>query len=128
MISCQNPAGDPALACASASAPSPMHLHIAQSVPIQVIRTDEYIEIMNSTAVDYNSSTLWLNQRYSGKLPSLLAGTTLRVNLWSFRDSYGEQFNAGGIWRTDEPTQLVIAEVQTGENEPLIGLIVIGGE
>jgi len=50
------------------------------------------------------------------------------LNLWSLRDSFGEQFNAGGIWRTDEPTTVVIAELQIGTDTPLIGLIVIGQE
>lgn len=124
LVSCQNPAGNPNLA----SQPYPMDLHIAESVPIQVIRKDEYIEIVNSTADDYNNSTLWINQRFSSPLPSMPAGSTVRFNLWQLRDSYGEQFNAGGIWRTDEPTLLVIAELQLGEELPLIGLIVIGEE
>ena len=103
-----------------------MGLHEGDAVSIQVVRKDEYISIVNSTAVDFYNPTLWINQRYSGQLPSIPAGSTLRFNLWSLRDAYGEQFNAGGIWRTDEPTQLVIAELQISEDEPLVGLIVIG--
>ncbi len=103
-----------------------MDLHEEDAVSIQVLRKDEYISIVNSTAVDFYNPTLWINQRYSGQLPSIPAGSTLRFNLWSLRDAYGEQFNAGGIWRTDEPTQLVIAELQISEDEPLVGLIVIG--
>ena len=60
--------------------------------------------------------TLWINQRGS-QVQNFLEyplGTTLRFNLWKLRDAYGEQFNAGGIWRTDEPTLLVIAELQFG--------------
>jgi len=122
LVSCQNPAGNPKLA----SPPYPMDQHFAESVPIQVLRKGEYIEIVNSTADDYNNGTLWINQGFSSKIPSIPAGTTLRFNLWRLRDAYGEQFNAGGIWRTDEPTLLVIAELQLGDELPLIGLVVIG--
>lgn len=124
LTSCQNPAGNPNLA----SPPYPMDLHLAESVPIQVIRKDQFIEIVNSTADDYNDSTLWVNQRFSSRLPSMPAGSTVRFNLQNLRDSYGEQFNAGGIWRTDEPTLLVIAELQLSEHAPLVGLVVIGEE
>jgi len=124
LISCHNPAGNPNLA----NATYPMELHVADSVPIQVLRDNEFIEIVNSTANDFGQSILWVNQRFSSDLPPMPTGSTLRFDLRSLRDSYGEQFNAGGIWRTDEPTQLVIAELQLSDIEPLVGLVVIGEE
>ena len=124
LAACQNPSGNPALA----TKPYPMELHESDSVSIQVHRSDEFLEIVNSTAVDYENPTLWINQQFSKELPSIPAGSTLKVNLWSLRDSYGEQFNAGGILRTDEPTPVIIAELQTGETSSLVGLVVIGQE
>lgn len=121
LFGCYNPSGNPNLA----SRPYPMDLHTQNSVPIQVIRTDQYIKIVNSTAVSYNFITLWVNQRFSLEIPPLLAGETMRIDLWEMRDTYGERFNAGGVWRTDQPTPLVIAEIQTAEDVPLVGLIVI---
>jgi hypothetical protein len=121
LVACHNPLVNPNLA----SRPYPMDLHRQNSVPIQVIRTDQYIKIVNSTAVSYNFITLWVNQRFSLEIPPLLAGETIRIDLWDMRDSYGEQFNAGGIFRTDQPTPLVLAELQTAEDVPLVGLIVI---
>ena len=121
LFGCYNPSGNPNLA----SRPYPRDLHTQNSVPIQVIRTDQYIKIVNSTAVSYNFITLWVNQRFSLEIPPLLAGETMRIDLWEMRDSYGERFNAGGVWRTDQPTPLVIAEIQTAEDVPLVGLIVI---
>ncbi len=103
-----------------------MGLHQSGSVSIQVHRSEEFIEIVNSTATDYSSATLWINQRFSTGLGPMPAGKTLKVNLWSLRDEYGEQFNAGGAWRTDEPTPVVIAELQESKSTPLIGLVVIG--
>ena len=122
LIACQNQSGNPDLAASL----YPMSLHQSGSVSIQVHRDDEFIEIVNSTATDYNSATLWINQRFSTELEPMPAGTTLKVNLWSLRDEYGEQFNAGGVWRTDEPTPVVIAEIQANESTSLVGLVVIG--
>ena len=122
LIACQNQSGNPELA----NSTYPMNLHQSGSVSIQVHRSDEFIEIVNSTAIDYGSGTLWINQRFSTQLKPIPAGKTVTVNLWSLRDEYGEQFNAGGAWRTDEPTQVVIAELQGSNPTLLVGLIVIG--
>lgn len=124
MVSCQNPAGDPNLA----SPVYPMNLHEAQSVPIQVLRDGETLTIVNSTADDYGHTTLWINQRFAAKLPPILAGSKYEFDLHALRDAYGEQFNAGGVWRTDEPTDVVLAELQLDETNPLVGLVVIGEE
>ena len=122
LFACQNQSGNPALA----SSLYPMGLHQSGSVSIQVHRSEEFIEIVNSTAIDYGSGTLWINQRFSTQLELIPAGKTVKVNLWSLRDEYGEQFNAGGAWRTDEPTPVVIAELQGSDSTSLVGLIVIG--
>lgn len=105
-----------------------MNLHAAESVPIQVLRKGEMIEIVNSTADDYGNTMLWINQRFSAPLSAIRAGSTYTFDLRTLRDAYGEQFNAGGIWRTDEPTMLIIAELQIDEVHPLVGLIVISEE
>ena len=122
LISCQNPAGNPKLA----GPVYPLEIRNARSLPIQVIRQYEYIDIINSTAQRFKSPILWINQRYSTKISTINPGEIIRINLWSLRDAYGEQMNAGGIWRTGDPTPVVIAELQLLEDEPLIGLIVIG--
>ena len=56
LFACQNQSGDPGLA----SSPYPMGLHQSGSVSIQVHRSEEFIEIVNSTAIDYGSGTLGL--------------------------------------------------------------------
>ena len=121
---CHNPGGNPSLATPA----YPMELHSATSVPIQVMRHEEILEIVNSTATDYNNAVLWINQRFSAPLQPLLAGSTIQFNLWNLYDPYGEQLNAGGFWRTDRPTSVVIAELQTSENAPLVGLVVVNEE
>ena len=122
LIACQNQSGNPELA----NSIYPMILHQSGSVSIQVHRSEEFIEIVNSTAIDYSRGILWINQRYSTQLEPIPAGKTVKVNLWSLRDEYGEQFNAGGAWRTDEPTPVVIVELQGSNSTSLVGLIVIG--
>ena len=124
IVGCHNSQGVPAMA----SVPYPTTLHTSNSVSIQVTRDGDTIEIVNSTATDYEGGLLWINQRFSTQLPPLFAGSTLKVNLWLLRDSYGQQLNAGGFWRTDRPTPLVLAELQTGEDSPLVGLVVIREE
>jgi len=121
-VGCQIPVANSSLARPA----YPMELQTPGALSIQVIRSNEYIDIINSTATTFSNPTLWVNQRYSAKIPSLNAGKTLRVNLWTLRDSYGEQFNAGGVWRTDTPSLLVLAEIQAEAGSPLIGLIVVG--
>jgi hypothetical protein len=106
----------------------PFNLHTINSLSIQVVRDQEFVKIVNSTANDFSNSMLWVNQQYTQPLPSMPAGSTIRVNLWDCYDTLGDQFNAGGFWRTDEPTKLVIAELQQSDTQPLVGLLVIGEE
>ena len=124
LVGCQAPPPD----VSKATGQYPFNLHSANSMPIQVVRNQEHIKIVNSTASDFNSPILWINQQYTQQLPSMPAGSTVRVNLWHCYDSLGEQFNAGGFWRIDEPTKLVIAELQISDTQPLVGLLVIGEE
>ncbi len=124
LAGCQAPPPD----ISKATGRYPFDLHTTNSVSIQVIRDQEYIKIVNSTANDFTESMLWVNQQYTQSLPPMPAGSTISVNLWNCYDSLGDQFNAGGFWRTDEPTSLVIAELQQGESQPLVGLLVIGEE
>ena len=122
MVGCQSPPPDVSKVTMS----YPHQLHSTGTEPIQVIRDQEHITIVNSTARSFGSSNLWINQQYTQPLPPIPAGSTLRVNLWDCYDDLGDQFNAGGLWRTDEPTQLVLAQLQLGDEQPLVGLLVIG--
>ena len=64
LFACQNQSTNPTLA----SSLYPRELHQSGSVSIQVHRNDEFIEIVNSTANDYDNATLWINQRFSTEL------------------------------------------------------------
>lgn len=119
----------------------PDHLHLApgtdplspataapRTVDIQVFRNDEAIEIYNATAHSYRDFDLWINQRYVAHVAALPAGRKITLSLWNFYDQWGGRFNAGGFWRTYEPTRVRLVEIQISADEPLVGLITIPAE
>ncbi len=124
LVGCARSLFDPALA----TRPYPDQLHRADSVDIQVFREDATLELVNATARSYSDFDLWINQRYVHHVDVLRAGETVRVSLWDFYDERGEVINAGGFWRTEEPTPVRLVEIQSGPDEPMIGLITIRSE
>ncbi len=110
---------------ALATRPYPHDLHRPEALDIQVFREGPSIEIVNATARSFYDFDLWINQRYVRRLEALRAGDTVRLSLWGFYDVRGDRFSAGGFWRTEPPTLLRLAEIQPGENEPMIGLVTI---
>ncbi len=123
-VGCHDIRFDPARATRS----YPHHLHQANSVNIQVFREDTSIELVNATTRSYTDFNLWINQRYTNRIESLPAGATVRLSLWDFYDERGESLNAGGLFRSDEPTPVRLVEIQTGDEQPLVGLITIRAE
>ncbi|MHC4989349.1 MAG: hypothetical protein ACYTGC_00070 [Planctomycetota bacterium] len=126
---------------ARATRPYPDELHLAsltdgqgqvvrrpQVIDMQVFRDGASIEIVNSTARSFEDFDLWVNQRFMRRVESLPAGDKIRLSLWDFYDELGEAFNAGGLWRTVEPTPVRLVQIQTGPEDPLIGLITIRAE
>ena len=49
------------------------------------------------------------------------------LDLFEFRNDLGEIFNAGGPFRTRQPTPVRLVELQPGEGQPLIGFVAIRG-
>ena len=111
-----------------ASRPYPLDLPTAETVDMQVFREGTNIEIVNATARSYHDFDLWINQRYVRHVEALPAGETVRLSLWEFYDERGEVPSAGGFWRTVEATPVRLVEIQTAEDEPLIGLVTIRAE
>jgi hypothetical protein len=111
-----------------ATRPYPHELHSTQTVDIQVFRQGEKLVIVNSTARSYSGFDLWVNQRYVHHVDALPAGRTIELSLWEFRDERGDVFNAGGFWRSTEPTPVRLVEAQPGPEAPLVGLITIRSE
>jgi hypothetical protein len=109
--------------------PFPVELAQAEVLDIQVIRGPETtITLTNTTARTFGPSTLWLNGRFGRPIEGLAPGQTLSLNLYHFRDQYGEKFRGGGFFATKQPEQLMHAQLETlvdGESA-MIGLVVVG--
>ena len=124
-LSCNAPNFDPKLAVR----PYPFELHTTNVLPIQVFRDGTHIEIVNSTDRQWTNATVWVNQRYAATLDSLGPGQRISMDLFSFRDDIGEQFRAGGLFRTRPAAKVELIELQSAEGMPLLGLIsVMPGE
>lgn len=111
-----------------ATRPYPRELHHPQTVDMQVFRRGEKIEVVNSTAQSYADFDLWVNQRFVRHVDSLPAGGTIKLSLWDFHDENGDAFNAGGFFRSYDPTPVRMVEIQLGPDRPMIGLIAIRSE
>ena len=119
MSACNRPNFDPKLAMP----PYPYELHTTNVLPIQVFRDRTYIEIVNSTDQSWSDLTVWINQRFAAKLKRLQAGERVSMDLFTFRDDLGEQFRAGGLLRTRPAAKVELVELQSGLEQPLVGLI-----
>ena len=111
-----------------ATRPYAFDLHTTETVDMQVFRDGVNIEIVNATARSYRDFDLWINQRYVNHIDSLPAGETVQLSLWDFYDHRGEAINAGGFWRTVEPTPVRLVEIQPAPDQPMIGLVTIRAE
>lgn len=124
-----------ALACAGcnrmnynpayATRPYPFDLHTTNTMPVQVFRDGTRLEIVNSTDTGWGPSTIWVNQQYAHELDGLAPGERVTFHLVDFRNDLGEEFNAGGPFRTRQPTPVRMVEIQSGEDQPLIGFVAI---
>ncbi len=111
-----------------ATRPYPYAQHNTSVVDVQCFRRGTELEIVNATPESYEHFSLWINQRYVHEVPSLSAGATIRVSLWNFVDQYGRRFYAGGFFRSYPAEPVRLAEIQTAEDQPLIGLVAIRTE
>jgi hypothetical protein len=120
LAACQHFPYDPA----KATRPYPKQLKQADVVDIQVIPNvdDGTITIVNATTRSFKNFDLWINRRYLRHVDALEAGKTLVLDIDSFWDERGEGPFPGGWFRYYQPTPIVLAQIQTGPDEPLIGL------
>ena len=103
----------------------PEHLHTTNVVNMHVLIEGSHLTIVNSTATSYSNFDMWINQRYVHHIESLRAGETLRVPMGLFYDERGDAVRSGGFLRTVEATAVRLVEIQTGPDEPMIGLVTI---
>lgn len=109
--------------------PYPRELEQSEVIDVQVIRDPEtVISLTNTTSRAFGPSTLWINGRFSRPILGFAPGETLRLDLYEFRDEFGEKFRAGGFFATKNPDKVVHAQLETVEDgeTKLIGLVVVG--
>ena len=111
-----------------ATDPYPEARHVAESVDIQLFRDGPTARIVNATVDSHRDVRLWLNRRWVRDIPDLPAGGIVEISLEGFRDERGEQLVAGGFFRTERTTPVVVAQLERRDDPdaPLIGLRVIG--
>ncbi|MBK7406350.1 MAG: hypothetical protein IPJ41_17550 [Phycisphaerales bacterium] len=109
--------------------PYPRELVQTEVLDIQVIRNPETVLTMtNTTARTFGPSTVWINSRYSLPIEGFRPGQTVRMDLYDFRDEFGEKFRAGGFFATKQPDKVTHAQLETlvdGESR-MLGLVVVG--
>lgn len=108
--------------------PFPAGLAQSETLDVQVIRGPETrITMTNTTARGFGPSTLWINGRFSRPIMGFQAGQTLSLDLYDFRDEFGERFRAGGFFATKAPEKVMHAQLETlidGDTQ-LLGLVVV---
>jgi hypothetical protein len=111
-----------------AAAAYPADAHTAESVDIQLFRDGPDARIVNATVKSHRDVRLWINQRWVRDIPDLPAGAIVDLSLRGFRDVNGEQFVAGGFFRTERMTPIVLAQLQRRDDPdaPLVGIRVVG--
>ena len=108
-----------------ATRPYPIGSGTPETIDVQVVRDDVMIDLVNGTQQSWRDATVWINRRYMAPLQSLPAGATRRMNLWTFRDAWGSVFYAGGFFRSREPMDVRLVELQASPDAPLLGLITV---
>lgn len=100
------------------------------TLDIQVFRRTTLIELTNTTARPFGQSTLWLNARFCCAIRGLAVGEHAVYRLADFTDEFGEPYRAGGFFATENPDRLVLAEIETTQEDRtpiMISLVVVGG-
>ena len=120
---CNSFADGPAFDATRAMPSYPSDLHVTGNADIQLFRDETRLTIANATPQRFESPTLWINQRYAREIPTLEPGSVVEISLWGFYDDLGERFNAGGFFRTESIEPIWIAQLQTGDDTPLVGLV-----
>jgi len=123
-MGCQRKMYDPAWA----TRPYPARLHTTNVADMQVFREGASIKVVNSTAHSYRDFDLWVNQQFVRHVDALSAGDAITLSLWDFHDEYGNMFNAGGFFRSYEPSPVRLVEIEPQPGQKMTGLITIRKE
>ena len=124
LSACSGRRYDPSLA----TRPYPVELDQDRIVEIQVFRDGGELIVTNASPQSFIDFDLWVNRRYMLNIERLDAGETRTFWFGDFFDQWGESPVAGGFFRTEAPTPIVLVQIQIGEDTPLLGAISVPQE
>lgn len=122
--SCSGRRYEPSLA----TRPYPVMLDQDRMVDVQVFRDGGDLIITNASPQSFIDFDLWINRRYMLYVDRLEAGETRTFAFGDFFDQWGESPVAGGFFRTEIPTPIVLVQIQIGEETPLLGAVSVPEE
>lgn len=95
---------------------------------IQLIRDEASVSLTNTTARALGESVLWINQEFWYPISGLGVGETMHIELTEFRNEYGARFRAGGFFATERSKNVVLAQLEVGDDaDSLLGIVVVNG-
>lgn len=106
----------------------PVELDQDRVVDIQVFRDGGDLIVTNASPQSLVDVDMWVNRRYMLHIDRLDAGQTRTFWFGDFFDMWGESPVAGGFFRTEAPTPIVLVQFQIGEDTPLLGAISVPRE
>jgi hypothetical protein len=109
----------------SATRPYPAQLPQGEVARIQVFSDGVVLEVVNASGTSYRDFDLWINRRWMRFVPRLDAGETIVLPLGEFWDVLGEGPQTGGFFAAYKPTPVVLVQLQTAEDAPLVGAIAV---
>lgn len=97
-------------------------------IEMQVFRDGGELIIVNASPQSFKDFDLWVNRRYMLHIDQIDVGETRTFWFGDFFDRWGESPIAGGFFRTEAPTPIVLVQLQIGENTPLLGATSVPAE
>ena len=111
-----------------ATRPYPVQLDQDRIVDVQMFRDGGNLIVTNASPQSFIDFDVWVNRRYMMHIDRLNAGETRTFWFGDFFDMWGESPVAGGFFRTEAPTPIVLVQIQIGEDTPLLGAISVPEE
>lgn len=106
----------------------PVELDQDRMIEMQVFRDGGELIIVNASPQSFKDFDLWVNRRYMLHIDQIDVGETRTFWFGDFFDRWGESPIAGGFFRTEAPTPIVLVQLQIGENTPLLGATSVPAE
>jgi len=110
---------------AKATRPYPVGRPQSTVEQVQVVQEDEAIRITNGTAQSWDGASLWVNRRFVKDGVRIPAGATIQIPMSELRDQWGEQPYPRALFRARQPTPIVLVQLETKPDQPLVGLVVV---